>query len=192
MGSSGIPVAVEGDVKPILLVAFTSILTAGSAFADDLRLEVDLSERKLVATVGDEILREYDVAVGKPKNPTPQGEFKIRKLIWNPSWKPPAEKWAKGKTAKPPGHPDNPMKVVKIFFREPDYYIHGTDEEESLGRAAPHGCVRMHPEDVTELGKLVMEYGGKPMTEPWYRRIFHRRSTKVIYLSEPVRVAIQE
>ena len=179
-------------MKPILLVVFTSILTAGPAHAADLRLAVDLSDRKLVATVGDEIVREYDVAVGKPKNPTPEGEFKIRKVIWNPSWKPPAEKWAKGKTAKAPGDPDNPMKVVKIFFREPDYYIHGTADEDSLGRAESHGCVRMHPDDVTELGKLVMEHGGKPMPEPWYRRLLHRRSTKVIYLTEPIEVAIRD
>lgn len=179
-------------MKLIPLVALTTILTTGSALGADLRLEVDLSERKLIAKVGDDVVNEYDVAVGKPKNPTPEGTFTIKKVIWNPSWKPPEEKWAKGKTAKPPGHPDNPMKRVKMFFREPDYYIHGTGDEDSLGTAASHGCVRMAPDDVTELAKLVMEHGGKPMPEPWYRRVFHRRATKVIYLAEPVKVAITE
>jgi lipoprotein-anchoring transpeptidase ErfK/SrfK len=178
-------------VKIVLLVAVTLLFPASAALAD-LRLEVDLSERTLVARQGEEIIGEYAVAVGKEENPTPQGRFSIRKVIFNPAWKPPEEKWARGKTAKPPGHPDNPMKRVKMFFREPDYYIHGTGDEESLGKAQSHGCVRMHPDDVTSLARLVMEHGGKPMPEPWYKRIFHRRTTKVIYLAEPVPVEIKD
>jgi lipoprotein-anchoring transpeptidase ErfK/SrfK len=179
-------------VKIVQVVAVTSILWAAGARAADLRLEVDLSTRTLVAVEGDEILREYSVAVGTPDNPTPEGTFSIRKVIWNPSWHPPEEKWARGKTAKSPGHPDNPMKRVKMFFEEPDYYIHGTGDDDSLGKAESHGCVRMDPDDVTDLAKLVMEHGGKPMPEPWYRRIFRLKSTKVIYLAEPISVTIAD
>ena len=82
------------------------------------------------------------------------------------------------------------MKRVKIFFREPDYYIHGTDDIDSLGSAASHGCIRMSPSEATRVAQLVMTHGGKPMSEPWYRRIFRRRTTKVIYLSTPVRINI--
>ena len=116
----------------------------------------------------------------------------MKRSVWNPAWKPPDSKWARGKTAKPPGHPDNPMKRVKMFFKEPDYYIHGTGDEDSLGKAESHGCIRMSEEDVTQLAQLVMEHGGKPMPEPWYRRILHLKSTKVIYLAEPVPVEIGE
>jgi hypothetical protein len=35
------------------------------------------------------------------------------------------------------------------------------------------------------------DYGGKPMTEPWYRRIFRRRTTKVVYLAAPVAMEIR-
>lgn len=179
------------DVKIVLLVAVTLLLPVPSALAD-LRLEVDLSERMLVARDGDDVVREYAVAVGKEENPTPRGRFSIKKVIFNPAWKPPDEKWARGKTAKPPGHPDNPMKRVKMFFREPDYYIHGTGDDDSLGKAESHGCIRMDPEDVTDLAMMVMEHGGKPMPEPWYKRIFRRKTTKVIFLSEPVAVEIKE
>lgn len=177
-------------MQRVLLVTLTCLLWTSAAFAD-LRLEVDLSERQLHAVVDGEVLESFAVAVGKEKNPTPQGTFKIRKVIWNPSWKPPDAKWARGKTAKPPGHPENPMKRVKMFFKEPDYYIHGTGEKDSLGKAESHGCIRMHPEDVTRLAQLVMEHGGKPMPEPWYRRIFRRKTTKVVYLEVPVRVEIR-
>jgi lipoprotein-anchoring transpeptidase ErfK/SrfK len=179
-------------VKIVLLVAVTSILYGTGAYGADLRLEVDLSDRILVAMEGNEVVREYSVAVGTSDNPTPEGSFSIRKVIWNPSWHPPEEKWARGKTSKPPGHPDNPMKRVKMFFQEPDYYIHGTGDDDSLGKAESHGCVRMNPDDVTDLAKLVMEHGGKPMPEPWYRRIFRSKATKVIYLTEPIEVKVAE
>ena len=177
-------------MKRLLVLTLTTILWASGAAAE-LRLEVDLSERVLRATVDGDVVREYAVSVGKDSYPTPEGAFKIRKVIFNPAWKPPDSKWAKGKTAKPPGHPENPMKLVKMFFREPDYYIHGTDADESLGGAESHGCIRMSKSDVEELTRLVMEHGGKPMPEPWYRRIFRRKTTKVVYLEMPVAMQIR-
>ena len=175
-----------------LLLALTVTLTfLAPAAAAELRLQVDLSERELVAILDGEELRRFTVAVGKDSYPTPQGNFKIRKVIFNPAWKPPDSKWAKGKTAKPPGHPENPMKLVKMFFQEPDYYIHGTGDRNSLGEAESHGCVRMSTNDVEELTRLVMEHGGKPMPEPWYRRIFRRKTTKVVYLEMPVPIEIR-
>ena len=152
---------------------------------------MDLSERELVAIVDGDTVRRFTVAVGQDGYPTPEGAFKIRKVIFNPAWKPPDSKWAKGKSAKPPGHPENPMKLVKMFFKEPDYYIHGTADRDSLGTADSHGCIRMSKGDVEELTRLVMEHGGKPMPEPWYRRIFRRRTTKVVYLEMPVPIEIR-
>ena len=173
----------------LLGIVFT-FLFASAASAEDLRLEVDLSTRQLSAWAGPNIVHSYRVAVGSDEKPTPTGTFKIRKLIWNPGWVPPDEKWARGKDPKDPGDPDNPMKRVKIFFQEPDYYIHGTADKDSMGKAESHGCVRMTPSEVTELAKLVMTYGGKSMPEPWYRRILHRRTTKVIYLEKPIVIHI--
>ena len=177
-------------MKRLLVLTFTCVLWSLSAEAE-LRLEVDLSDRQLMAIVDGEVIKQYPVAIGKGSYPTPQGSFRIRKVIFNPAWKPPDSKWAKGKSAKPPGHPDNPMKLVKMFFSEPDYYIHGTYDHESLGRDESHGCIRMGKEDVEELTRLVMEHGGKPMPEPWYRRIFRRKTTKVVYLQMPVAVEIK-
>lgn len=173
-------------------LALTVALLFSASAQAALTLEVDLSTRELVARDGDQILAEYGVAVGKDEKPTPTGKFTIRKIVWNPSWVPPDEKWARGKSPKGPGDPDNPMKRVKMFFKEPDYYIHGTGDEDSIGGAASHGCLRMTPDDVTELAKLVMAHGGKPMPEPWYKRILHRKTTKVIYLETPVAIAIAD
>jgi murein L,D-transpeptidase YcbB/YkuD len=177
--------------RTLLLVAGT-LLWATTTLGNTLQLEVDLSDRELHAYVEGELVRSYDVSVGTKEKPTPEGEFSIRKVVFNPDWHPPDEKWARGKTYKAPGHPENPMKVVKIFFREPDYYIHGTDDHDSLGDARSHGCIRMKEDDVKELSKMVMEYGGKPMPEPWYRRIFRRKTMQVMYLEDVVPIEVRE
>ena len=157
-----------------------------------LTLRASLSERMLYVQRGDTTLQTFSVAVGTDQYPTPLGSFRIKKIIWNPSWRPPPDsEWARGKTAKDPGDPRNPMKVVKIFFKEPDYYIHGTGDVESLGSAASHGCLRMDPEEVAPLAKLIMEHGGQPREENWFWRIIHsRREEKVIYLNNPISFSV--
>jgi lipoprotein-anchoring transpeptidase ErfK/SrfK len=157
-------------------------------------LKANVTARILIVQRGDSTLKTFAVSVGKDGYPTPVGSFRIKKIIWNPSWRPPpGADWAKGKTAKGPGEPGNPMKVVKIFFQEPDYYIHGTDDVESLGSAASHGCLRMDPTEVADLAKTIMEHGGQPREENWFWRIIHsRREEKVVYLNNPISLTISE
>lgn len=160
--------------------------------AASLRLEVDLSERVLSVVENGEVVQTYPVAIGKPSYPTPKGSFSVRRIIWNPRWVPPDSKWAKKKTAKPPGHPDNPMGKVKIFFSEPDYYIHGTKLVDSLGEAESHGCLRMHNDDVVALAQRVMAAGGKPVDQSRVRGIINRiRSSKEVRLSSPVSMSVK-
>ena len=159
-----------------------------------LTLQADLSSRMLIVKQGETTIKTYQVAVGQERYPTPAGSYTIRKIVWNPSWKPPpGAAWAKGKSAKGPGEPGNPMKVVKIFFHEPDYYIHGTDAVGSLGEAASHGCLRMDPDEVADLAKLIMEHGGEPHGENWFWRILHsRREEKVVYLDNPISLTVAD
>ena len=155
--------------------------------AASLQLKVDLSARQLQVIEGGDVVESYPVAIGKPSYPTPKGTFRIRRIIWNPRWVPPDSKWAKNKIARAPGDPKNPMGRVKIFFQEPDYYIHGTREVDSLGQAESHGCIRMRNSDVVALAQRVMAAGGKPAEEGFIRRVINRvRSTREVRLSSPV------
>lgn len=166
--------------------------TSGSEKSkSSLRLEVDLSARQLSVVQDGEVLASYPVAIGKPSYPTPKGSFAIRRIIWNPRWVPPDSPWAKKKKPTPPGHPDNPMGKVKIFFSEPDYYIHGTKYTDSLGEAESHGCLRMRNSDVVELATKVMEAGGKPVEPGWVRRMVNFvRSTREVRLTDGVPISI--
>jgi lipoprotein-anchoring transpeptidase ErfK/SrfK len=163
-----------------------------TASASKLRLVADLSYKRLKMYEADTLVWQYPISDGGDGYPTPPGEYRIRKLVWNPRWTPPPNaEWAKKYTAKEPGSPANPMKVVKIFFREPDYYIHGTAETGRLGSAASHGCLRMDPEHVAELAKFVMEHGGQPREENWFWRVLNFRSEeKPVFLTTPVPLTI--
>jgi lipoprotein-anchoring transpeptidase ErfK/SrfK len=179
--------------------AATGVFAGGAAVAAEspaeaakaVRIEVSLSARELYVYEGESRIRSYPVAIGKPAHPTPRGEFAIRRVIWNPGWVPPNAPWARGKRAREPGDPENPMGRAKIFFKHPDYYIHGTIDNASIGKAASHGCIRMRNADVVELARLVMEAGGEARPESWFTRVKNRvRTTQDVRLSRPVSVKI--
>lgn len=159
----------------------------------DLRLVVDLSDKRLKMFEADTLVWQYPISDGTDGYPTPPGNYRIRKLVWNPRWTPPPNSaWAKKYKPQPPGAPANPMKVVKIFFKEPTYYIHGTGEINSLGSAASHGCLRMDPEHVAEVARYVMQYGGRAESDNWFMRVLRfRTEEKPIYLSQPVSLEVR-
>lgn len=164
-------------------------VAAARPLASTLRLEADLAERTLYVWAGDSLLHLFPVAVGKPGHATPTGSFTIDRVIWNPGWVPPDAKWARGKRARGPEDADNPMQAVKIFFREPDYFIHGTNRPETVGSAASHGCLRMRPEDAAELARLVMTHGGEPRDAAWVEETLRAKETRTVRL--PMRVAMR-
>jgi lipoprotein-anchoring transpeptidase ErfK/SrfK len=153
-------------------------------------MAVSTQKRILVVRIGATEVRRYSVAVGSKKHPTPMGRFSVRHIVWNPDWHPPDAAWARGKKALPGGHPDNPMKVVKIFFSEPDYYIHGTDDEESIGEAASHGCIRMNESDAAALARYLQEHAGASKSADWYASVTDRGRPASVMLPAAVPLAI--
>ena len=173
------------------LFAFSTREVAGPEPSKTLRLEVDLSERTLTVLERGDVRRTFDVTVGTHNHPTPKGDYRIDWIVWNPSWNPPNSDWARGKKPIGPG-PDNPMGRVKMFFRQPAYYVHGTNRDDEIGEAASHGCVRMRNEDVIELAQLVMEHGGEPKEPNWFKRVINRfRDTREVTLQAPVPEVIE-
>ena len=186
----GLPVALA-LATAAATTAHRSTESGPAGSSDGITLTADLSDRKIAILDGGRVVREYGVAIGKASHPTPTGRFTIRKMIWNPAWVPPKNReWARGKKPSDPGDPNNPMQTVKIFFREPYYYIHGTNNPKSIGEAASHGCLRMTPGDAAELGAYLMEHGGQPREEGWFRRVLRFGRSTVIYLDNPVPLTI--
>jgi lipoprotein-anchoring transpeptidase ErfK/SrfK len=177
------------------LVAITAVAASAAKPIETpgdspLSLVASLSSRTLTVTRDGAVVKTYAIAVGSERHRTPTGSFAIHHIVWNPSWVPPDAKWAQGKTPKAPGHPANPMKLVKMFFQEPDYYIHGTDAVESLGQAASHGCLRMDPDEAGELALMVMDNAGVSRDWDWVKGLLHlgEERSVTLQLSTPLRI----
>lgn len=160
--------------------------------ANAISMTASLSARTLVVKRGDEVIKEYPIAIGKEKYPTPRGRFAVRRVVWNPAWVPPNSGWAKGKAPAKPGSKNNPMKLVKIFFQEPDYYIHGTGAVESLGEAASHGCLRMEPNQAAEVALLVMENAGTARDWDWVKSVLRMGDQRRVTLATPTPLTVTD
>ncbi|MBS1878422.1 MAG: L,D-transpeptidase family protein [Actinobacteria bacterium] len=118
-------------------------------------LTLDRANFKLRLWQGLKLTKTYTVAVGQEGLETPEGLYEIQVKEENPIWHVPESDWAgdlAGETI-PPG-PSNPIKARWMAIYE-GAGIHGTEEVESLGSAASHGCVRMAIADVEELYDMV-------------------------------------
>jgi lipoprotein-anchoring transpeptidase ErfK/SrfK len=173
-----------------LLALLLTLFATKSAASGPLSMAASTQKKILVVRIGAQEVRRYDVAVGSKAHPTPGGRFTVKHIIWNPDWVPPDEKWAKGKQPTPPGHPKNPMRGVKIFFNEPDYYIHGTNDEASIGSAASHGCIRMSEADATELARYLMDHNGPKKPDSWFDQVSEAGKPVSVNLSTGVTFAI--
>jgi len=133
-----------------VLVIATFDVCAGETVANSperRRIVVSIPDRKLVLFEGDRVLRIYEVAVGKPSTPTPQGKFAIINRVPNPTY------FARTGAVAPGAN--NPLGSRWMGLSAQGYGIHGTNAPSSIGKAASHGCVRMRKQDLEELFEMV-------------------------------------
>jgi lipoprotein-anchoring transpeptidase ErfK/SrfK len=145
-GSKFIPLDPITPVKPV----------------EDVRLVIRLKDRRVYVYRQNDVQTSFPIAVGKAGWETPKGTFKVIQKIKNPSWEHP---WT-GEVV--PSGPDNPLGTRWIGFWTDGKNVigfHGTPNEESVGRAASHGCVRMFDKDVQVLFEKV-DVGTPVIVEP--------------------------
>lgn len=122
-------------------------------------LVIRLSDRRVQVYRRGQLETSFPIAIGRSGWDTPTGQHKVIQMLQNPAWENPFT----GEVI-PPG-PDNPLGVRWIgFWTDGRNYIgfHGTPNEESVGRAASHGCIRMYNRDVVKLFEMVRV--GTPVT----------------------------
>ena len=107
--------------------------------------------------------KEYIVAVGAVGFDTPAGLYSIQNKAVDPAWHVPDREWAGdlAGTVVPGGVPENPLKARWLGIYD-GAGIHGTDQTQTLGTAASHGCLRMAIPDVIEV------YDQVPVGAPIY------------------------
>src|SRR5688500_8262112 len=87
----------------LILGSIEAAITQPLRRIENMALIVDLSDRRLYVTSGDRVVKTYMVSVGEEGYGTPSGQFRIQRMIWNPSWRPPPSAWARDKKPEPPG-----------------------------------------------------------------------------------------
>ena len=108
---------------------------------------VSLEDRKLALVEDGQVKKIYTVAVGKPSTPSPEGTFTIERRVANPIYR------HDGKVVMPGPH--NPVGSRWMGLSIRGYGIHGTNEPNSIGKAASHGCIRMAKADLEEFYGMV-------------------------------------
>lgn len=120
---------------------------------DPVEVLVDLGARRVLILMGPEVVRSYEVGVGRQGQETIVGSFTAGEKQENPSWFP------LGKPMVPFGDPRNPLGTRWISWErdggKTSYGFHGTSDPESIGRAASDGCIRFRNEEVEEFFELV-------------------------------------
>ncbi len=115
-------------------------------------LVLKLQQRKLYVYQGEKVIASYRVAIGKKGWETPTGSFQVIQMVRNPSWQNPFNG-----TIIPAGS-ENPLGERWIgFWSDGNNTIgfHGTPNENLIGQAVSHGCVRMRNLDVKSLFEKV-------------------------------------
>lgn len=165
----GQPVALTPTSKPLpaaLIVLpplpdLDSLITQPEASLS-VRVVVKLSQRRVYLYRGDRVLAKYLIAIGKQGWETPTGSFQVLSKEKNPVFK----SFRTGRLIYP--GPDNPLGVRWIGIwtdGKTQIGFHGTNQEELLGQAVSHGCIRMRNRDVTAMFEQV-HLGTTVMVEP--------------------------
>jgi L,D-transpeptidase ErfK/SrfK len=124
-------------------------------------LVINLPELKLYHFYQGAYQRRYSLGIGRRTWETPAGDYFIVNKAKNPTWVVPTsiqeEMADSGKEVLdqvPPG-PQNPLGPFWMGTSAPGVGIHATNRPSSVGHLVSHGCIRMLPEEISQLFPMV-------------------------------------
>lgn len=132
---AGWATALEGVVEPALGL-------------DAAKLIIDLSDRQIYFYAHGVLVSHYEIAVGRSGWETPAGEFQVINMQTNPAWQHPFT------GAVIQAGAENPLGSRWIgFWTDGTHQIglHGTNQEDLIGQAVSHGCIRLREADIQAL-----------------------------------------
>lgn len=137
-----------GNLSKAILTAVILLVSLECAAQQPQRqIVVSIPDRKLALLEDGDVLKVYDVAVGAEKSPSPTGDFTIVNRLENPTYYRPGVVIEAGT--------NNPLGTRWMGLSQKGFGIHGTNQPQSIGKAASHGCIRMAQSDLEELFTLV-------------------------------------
>jgi len=122
------------------------VLALACITVDDVRanvvITIDKSHQRMSVSVNGEDRYNWPISTARAGYSTPNGTYHPEHL---------AKRWFSHKYYGSP--------MPHAIFYDGGFAIHGSYETARLGRAASHGCVRLHPEHAATLFGLVQEAG---------------------------------
>ncbi len=123
---------------------------------------INLADYRLYYFPKDEnVVITFPVGIGREGWETPLGVTKIIAKEVNPQWRPTARVQAEAmKNGDPlpevfPASPYSPLGKYALRLGWPAILIHGTNRNDGIGTKISAGCIRMFPNDIEQLYRLV-------------------------------------
>jgi lipoprotein-anchoring transpeptidase ErfK/SrfK len=142
---------VQGWLLTTIVLALVSPAVSQTAVSNEPRAQrtllVSIPDRKLAVLENGNVVADFSISVGAAKSPSPTGEFVVVNRVVNPTY------YHEGVVI--PAGKDNPVGTRWVGLSQKGYGIHGTNAPKSIGRAASHGCIRLHNRDMEKLFSLL-------------------------------------
>jgi lipoprotein-anchoring transpeptidase ErfK/SrfK len=128
------------------------------AFANR-KIYIDTKERFLLIYDDKQLVAEFPITPGSSTLPAPMGLWKILGIATLPTFRHDEGVLNHGVKSTeffnlPPG-PNNPVGILWMGLSKPHVGVHGTNNPETIGRAASHGCIRTANWDAARVKELV-------------------------------------
>ena len=128
------------------------------AFANR-KIYIDTKDRFLLIYDDKQLVAEFPITPGSSTLPAPMGLWKILGIATLPVFRHDEGVLNHGEKSSvfynlPPG-PNNPVGILWMGLNKPHVGIHGTNNPETIGRAASHGCIRTANWDAARVRELV-------------------------------------
>lgn len=148
------------NVPPFLIEEITPVASLPEIPEYQTRvIKIDTREKMLNLFDGDTLIASLPITPGSGHLATPPGTWRIVGIAQMPTFR-----WDKSVLEygvrsdnfyELPIGPNNPVGVMWIALNRPGIGIHGTNQPQTIGRSASHGCMRTANWDVVRLAKLI-------------------------------------
>ena len=173
------------------------MLKGPNAVPTDTRVVVNIPAFRMDLFQDGTLVKSYQVGIGYPDFPLPQGLRKASNIIFNPTWTPPDSPWvAKMKDVTPgetveAGSKLNPLGPIKIPIGSPSL-IHGGKPPAKIGKFASHGCVGLTNNQVKDFALLLSKASGTDLSDVTMAGYLQdKEQTKTVKLNETMPVELR-
>jgi hypothetical protein len=187
----------KGDPSEATGSTDLEMLKGPNAVPTDTRVVVNIPAFRMDLFQDGSLIKSYQVGIGYPEFPLPQGLRKAQTVIFNPTWTPPDSPWVAsiknvtpGETV-PAGDKSNPLGPIKIPIGLPSL-IHGGKAPAKIGKFASHGCVGLTNAQVKDFAILLSRASNTDLPEQRIASYLQEKDrTQTVKLNETVPVELR-